>query len=104
MRKIDIQNHVLPGLDDGASDEEESMRMLKSAAKQGVISVIATPHYSAEYRNKKEEIYQACKKLEKRAREEINPKFSGETGSSYDGRFFLYISRVYAMDSLFRNL
>ena len=44
MRKIDIHNHVLPGLDDGASDEKESMRMLKSAAKQGVISVIATPH------------------------------------------------------------
>lgn len=54
MRKIDIHNHVLPGLDDGASDEKESMRMLKSAAKQGVISVIATPHYSPEYRNKKE--------------------------------------------------
>ena len=50
MRKIDIHNHVLPGLDDGASDEKESMRMLKSAAKQGVISVIATPHYSPEYR------------------------------------------------------
>ena len=28
MRKIDIHNHVLPGLYDGASEEKESMRML----------------------------------------------------------------------------
>ena len=54
-------------------DEEES-RMLKRQ-RQGVISVIATPHYSAEYRNKKEENLSGTK-IRKRAREEINPKFS----------------------------
>ena len=45
MRKIDIHNHVLPGLDDGASDEKESMRMLKSAAKQGVLIFLSFPDF-----------------------------------------------------------
>ena len=89
MRKIDIHNHILPGLDDGASSEEESMCMLKNAAKQGVISVIATPHCSVEYQNKKEEIQLACKKIEKRARAEIDPKFS-----IYPGQEILYTQDI----------
>ncbi|GBU05917.1 protein-tyrosine phosphatase [Faecalimonas umbilicata] len=42
---IDIHAHILPGVDDGASDFQESVRMLKSAYRQGVRCVIATPHY-----------------------------------------------------------
>lgn len=90
MRKIDIHNHVLSGFDDGASNEEESMRMLKSAVKQGVISIIATPHCSAEYPNNRgEEIRRACEKLEKRVRNEINPKFS-----IYPGQEILYTQDI----------
>lgn len=42
---IDIHNHGLFGVDDGASDIEESKLMLQSAYKQGVSSIILTPHY-----------------------------------------------------------
>ncbi|MDD5088778.1 MAG: hypothetical protein PHI18_08270 [bacterium] len=40
----DIHNHVLPGLDDGAATMDESLRMLASAARQGITHVACTPH------------------------------------------------------------
>lgn len=42
---IDIHSHILPGIDDGAKDETESLEMLKIAAEAGVRAVIATPHF-----------------------------------------------------------
>ena len=76
MKIIDIHSHILPGLDDGASSERESIRMLKLAAKQGVTAVIATPHYSPEYLSKSpDEIRKMCASLEQKAREAIHQKF-----------------------------
>lgn len=43
---VDVHTHVLPGVDDGSRDMEESCALLRKAAKQGVTAVIATPHYS----------------------------------------------------------
>ncbi len=43
---IDVHTHILPGVDDGSRNMRESVKMLLSAAEQGVTSVIATPHYS----------------------------------------------------------
>ncbi|MCC8125928.1 MAG: protein tyrosine phosphatase [Clostridiales bacterium] len=48
---IDVHAHVLPGVDDGARDREESIRLLEMAYSQGVRAVIATPHYSRRGRN-----------------------------------------------------
>ena len=45
MRKIDIHSHILPGIDDGASDEKQSLAMLKMAAADGITDIIATPHF-----------------------------------------------------------
>ncbi|MBQ7040261.1 MAG: hypothetical protein IJN39_06805 [Clostridia bacterium] len=41
---IDIHTHCLPGLDDGASDVNESMEMLIDSRKQGVRVCVATSH------------------------------------------------------------
>ncbi len=41
---IDIHTHVLPGLDDGAKDLEESLAMLKGFALNGVTDVFLTSH------------------------------------------------------------
>lgn len=41
---IDIHTHVLPGIDDGAADLEESRTMCRLAAEGGCEAVIATPH------------------------------------------------------------
>lgn len=40
----DIHNHVLPGVDDGATSIEHSMRMLKQAQTAGIDTICATPH------------------------------------------------------------
>lgn len=42
---IDIHNHSLFGVDDGATDIEESVNLLRSAYNQGVSKIILTPHY-----------------------------------------------------------
>ena len=41
---IDIHSHILFGVDDGAPDFEESVRMLKEAKNAGFHTIIATPH------------------------------------------------------------
>ena len=41
---IDLHTHVLPNLDDGSKDTEESIEMLRDSMKQGVTHVVATPH------------------------------------------------------------
>lgn len=45
-RIIDVHAHILPGVDDGAADWEEARWMLACAYKQGIRTIIATPHYS----------------------------------------------------------
>ena len=42
---IDMHCHLLPGVDDGARDMEETRRMLKMAYDEGVRYIIATPHH-----------------------------------------------------------
>jgi protein-tyrosine phosphatase len=41
---IDLHTHILPGVDDGARDEAESLAMLAAAADDGITTVLATPH------------------------------------------------------------
>ena len=42
---VDIHAHILPGVDDGASDWEATNEMLRRAYEQGITHIIATPHY-----------------------------------------------------------
>lgn len=42
---VDFHSHVLPGMDDGSGSVEESIAMLQEEAKQGVTTMIATPHF-----------------------------------------------------------
>ena len=41
---IDMHCHILPGIDDGAKDINESLDMAREAVKQGIKIVVATPH------------------------------------------------------------
>ena len=41
---IDVHAHVIPGVDDGSRVMRESVSLLKRAAEQGIVGVIATPH------------------------------------------------------------
>lgn len=42
---IDFHAHCLPGIDDGAKDVPMAQAMLRTAAKQGAHTVVATPHF-----------------------------------------------------------
>jgi len=46
---VDLHCHILPGLDDGAANMEESMAMAESAIADGITHVVATPHSSNKY-------------------------------------------------------
>lgn len=68
----DIHCHVLPGMDDGASDMKESIHMLQMAAAQGIREVIATPHYSPAFPNDDpQRIIQLCREVEGLARSRL---------------------------------
>ena len=41
----DMHCHVLPGLDDGPATMEETIEVLREAARQGIETMIATPHF-----------------------------------------------------------
>jgi len=54
---IDIHNHIIWDVDDGAKSLEESIEMAKIAEEDGIHKIIATPHYMEDsYCAKKEEI------------------------------------------------
>ncbi|TFE28187.1 tyrosine-protein phosphatase [Cohnella luojiensis] len=43
---IDIHTHILPGLDDGAANWEETLNLARAAATEGISTIIATPHHA----------------------------------------------------------
>ena len=45
---IDFHTHILPGMDDGASDAAESLAMLRTSYQQGVDTLFATSHFYAD--------------------------------------------------------
>jgi protein-tyrosine phosphatase len=42
---IDLHNHILPGIDDGAPDLAVALEMARCAAGDGVETIACTPHY-----------------------------------------------------------
>ena len=44
-RYIDMHCHILPGVDDGAQNLEETRQMLQIAFNEGTRLIIATPHH-----------------------------------------------------------
>ncbi len=46
---IDIHNHILPGIDDGAKTIEDSLAMIRAFSQIGITKFIATPHIMQNY-------------------------------------------------------
>lgn len=46
---IDIHTHILPGLDDGAGNMEQALRLIRDAAAGGTGGIILTPHCAPSY-------------------------------------------------------
>ncbi|MBS4206716.1 CpsB/CapC family capsule biosynthesis tyrosine phosphatase [Bacillus sp. FJAT-50079] len=61
---IDIHCHILPDVDDGSSSFTESLQMARLAEKEGIRTIIATPHHqNGRYTNKKDVILQKTAEL-----------------------------------------
>ncbi|OIK10587.1 tyrosine protein phosphatase [Bacillus sp. MUM 116] len=60
---IDLHCHILPGIDDGAKSVEDSVAMAMEAAKEGIHTIIATPHFNSQYDNRKPQILTKVEEL-----------------------------------------
>ncbi|EZH65906.1 tyrosine protein phosphatase [Bacillaceae bacterium JMAK1] len=61
---IDIHNHILPNVDDGAPHLQESLLMARQAEEKGVTTIVATPHHRLrDYFNTREDILEKVDKL-----------------------------------------
>lgn len=66
----DIHSHLLPGIDDGVADLEESVRVLKYLASLGYRKIITTPHIMSDvYPNTREDILRLLPQVQEAARE-----------------------------------
>jgi len=71
MGYIDIHCHLLPGVDDGSSDMDETLSMLHIAAENGISDMIFTPHYKqGRVGTPREAIGSLLQEVRKAAREE----------------------------------
>lgn len=64
---IDIHNHILPGIDDGATDWEQSIAMAHVAVEDGITDIVCTPHWVlGKYENTRGTVLTLLDELKKR--------------------------------------
>ena len=69
--KVDMHSHLIPGIDDGAKDMEDSIAMIKALHELGYQKLITTPHIMSDfYKNTPEIILGGLEKVKARVREE----------------------------------
>ena len=76
---VDIHSHILPGIDDGAKNIEESLSLISEMKKIGFGKIIATPHiYKGLYENDKASISKSYESLIKKNDLKIDISFAAE--------------------------
>lgn len=64
---IDLHTHILPGVDDGADTEDESVEFVRMALRDGVRTIVATPHCNeGSYFNQLSDIQAGVRRLQQR--------------------------------------
>ncbi len=62
---IDVHAHILPGVDDGARDMENSLKIARQAEQAGVSTIVATPHLmEGVYQSDPEELQRVATQLQ----------------------------------------
>lgn len=62
---IDLHCHILPGVDDGAKNIEDSISMAKVAVNEGITHILATPHHkNRNWFNEKKKVLANVKQLQ----------------------------------------
>ena len=76
---VDIHSHILPGIDDGAKDVDESLILISKMKKLGFSKIIGTPHsYPALYDNDSDSIKNAYKKIKNDNIKDIELEYASE--------------------------
>ena len=76
---VDIHSHILPGIDDGAKNVEESILIIKKMKELGFSKIIGTPHtYHGLYNNTNQTINNAFKKLKGKIPNGIEISYASE--------------------------
>ena len=89
----DLHSHILPNIDDGARNIDETMQMLREAQKVGFESIISTSHYMEGY-------YETAENERQLLLDAISQKFS-----QYDINLNLYIgNEIYLSDNIIQLL
>lgn len=71
---LDSHSHILPGIDDGAKEFEESVEMARMYVDAGYDSVIATPHYyKGRYTSTRHQNFEILRHLESLLEEQQIP-------------------------------
>ena len=66
---VDIHSHILPGIDDGAKDIEDSLELISKMKEMGFSKIYGTPHiYPGLYNNNKKTIKLTFEKLLKKTK------------------------------------
>lgn len=64
---IDIHSHILPGIDDGVTTEDEAVEFARMAVADGIETIVATPHCKEGfYENGRDEVLPAVERLRER--------------------------------------
>lgn len=67
---IDIHNHILPYMDDGAKDWDMAIAMAKQAYTDGIRYIVATPHHrNGRYMNESSKVEEVVEMLNSRLKE-----------------------------------
>lgn len=86
---IDIHSHVIPGIDDGAKDEEMAISMLKMAEESGTKKLVVTPHFMrGRFDYEYNEVTEEVEKLRKLAED------NGINIEIYQGQEVYYSDRI----------
>ena len=76
---VDIHSHILPGIDDGAKDVNESEKLIKKMKRLGFSKIIATPHiYEGLYNNTPNTIKKSYNLLSSNLKKKNKIKYAAE--------------------------
>ena len=95
---IDFHSHILPSVDDGSKDVDETLRLLSMLSQQGIDTVLATPHFDAEKESAEEFILRrqdSYNKLKPSLSKDMPKIILGAEVAYYDG-----ISSLSGLDKL----
>tara|TARA_Y100000766_G_C18915580_1_gene611127 strand:- start:7027 stop:7749 length:723 start_codon:yes stop_codon:yes gene_type:complete len=76
---VDIHSHILPGIDDGAKNVEESISLISEMKGLGFSKIIGTPHtYRNLYNNTNESITNSFNLIKSKHPQDLNISFASE--------------------------